>query len=146
DCEDLLTRNDDPADAAIVGAIEQRYLSRCEYVSVPSPSIASCLRQEYGIGPTVLYNVFPVHLAKGLVAPKQRQKSARLRLHWVGQTIGRGRGLEEAVEAASLLNDSAELHVRGRLAIGQASFLQELERRFQISIKLHPVVPHDELL
>ena len=112
DCEDLLTRSTDAAEAGIIGAIEKCYLSRCAYITVPSPAIGVCLNREYGVDSTVLYNVFPLNQAKGLSAPEQRPQNTRMRLHWVGQTIGRGKGIEEAAEAAALLGD-VELHIRG---------------------------------
>lgn len=92
DCEDLLSEHGTgPAD--IVRLIERTYLSECDYVSTPSQGIADRLQHDYGIKPPlVLYNVFPLHLTKGLLTPAQRPSSSVVRLHWFSQTIGPGRG------------------------------------------------------
>ena len=147
DCEDLLTARDS-AEARMVRVIEKAYLPLCQYVSVPSPAIAAQLQREYNNirTPTVLYNVFPLQFASELAPPKERPAARRLRLHWVGQTIGSDKGLEDAFEAVALLGESAELHIRGRLAQGRGSFIRDLERRYEVNVKLYPLVHHDNLV
>jgi glycosyltransferase involved in cell wall biosynthesis len=146
DCEDLLTARDS-VDGRMVRVIEKAYLPLCRYVSVPSPAIAAQLQREYKIGrPTVLYNVFPLQLASELVPPRERSAGPRLRLHWVGQTIGPDKGIEDAFEAVALLGEHAELHIRGRVAHGCPSLIHDLERRYGINVKLYPLVHHDNLV
>jgi glycosyltransferase involved in cell wall biosynthesis len=148
DCEDLLTgRDGNSLENQITRVLERTHLSRCHYVSVPSPGIGSALQQQNRIPtPTVLYNVFPLHLADGMLSPKDRTSSSRLRLHWVGQTIGPGKGIEDAFAAAAHLGDVAELHIRGMVANGYESLLRDLERHYGVKAKFHPVVHHDELV
>ena len=144
DCEDLLAENrSDPAD--IVELIQRRYLSLCDYVSVPSKSIGDRLSRDYAIpSPHILYNVAPAELADGMTSPKERPTKPALRLHWFGQTVGPGRGIEEAIAALSLLaNPRVELHLRGRLDSDHRSTLQALSRQHGVVDKLffHPTVP-----
>jgi glycosyltransferase involved in cell wall biosynthesis len=146
DCEDLLSeRETDPAD--IVRLIETTYLRECNYVSTPSRAIAARLQSDYGIeSPVVLYNVFPIRMADGMIPPPQRPKSTVLRLHWFGQTIGRGRGIEEAIEACGLLEEPVELNIRGNPAAGFEATLQDLASRYKVNLKLHPQIEHDDLI
>src|ERR1051325_80489 len=116
DCEDLLAEAS--ADlSTLADRVERRYLPSCDYISVPSDCMARRLMENHAIAtPTVLYNVYPTRLAEGMLRPEARPMNAKLRFHWFSQTIGEGRGLEEAIEALSLLNTKPELHLRGRLS------------------------------
>ena len=116
DCEDLLA---EPGTEfhQIARRIQEKYLPVCDYVSVPSGQIAQRLTEQHAvIPPIVLYNVFPMRLAKGMVEPLLRPQNKKLRFHWFSQTIGEGRGLEEAIKALSLLTEQSELNLRGRVA------------------------------
>jgi glycosyltransferase involved in cell wall biosynthesis len=148
DCEDLLAElGSDPPE--IVRLIEKEFLPRCDYVSVPSQCIGEHLMRTYHIrNPVVLYNVFPTALAEGMPPPHQRITRRVLRVHWFSQTIGAGRGLEEAVEAVGLLDQDVELHLRGRIADGFQTKLEELARQCNAGGKIivHPTVGHDELI
>ncbi len=146
DCEDLLAENNtDPVE--LVRAIERNYLHDCDYVSVPSKNIACRLEEQYGIRtPLVLYNVFPVSLAEGMLAPSGRPANPALRLHWFSQTVGPGRGLEEAIEAVGMLDGAVELHLRGNPSMGYSSVLTDLARGRGVSLKFHPQVDHDDLI
>jgi len=146
DCEDLLSEaGTDPAD--IVRSIERAYLPHCNYISVPSKEIARWLEGNYCIeAPLVLYNVFPLSLANGMPAPDMRPASRTLKLHWFGQTLGPGRGIEEALEAAGLLGPNVELHLRGNPSKGYREILEELALRHQATLVLHDQVDHDVLI
>lgn len=146
DCEDLLAEHGtDPPE--IVRLIERKYLSRCEYVSVPSLGIAERLKEDYDIKQTVvLYNVFPLYLTKGMLPPNQRRKDSIVRLHWFSQTIGQGRGIEEAVEAAGMINEGVELHLRGQVNREYELKLYELAKKHKATLKIHPQVDHDDLI
>jgi glycosyltransferase involved in cell wall biosynthesis len=69
-------------------------------------------------------------------------------LHWFGQTIGEGRGLEDAVKALAYISEPIELHLRGRLAAKYRSSLEELSNRHNVTAKIffHPPVPPEELV
>lgn len=146
DCEDLLSeRETDPAD--IVRLIETTYLAQCAYVSAPSQGIADKLQSQYSIqAPVVLYNVFPQSLAAGMLPPLERPASSLLRLHWFSQTIGAGRGIEEAMEACGMLGAGVELHLRGNPSEGYEAILRALASQHNVNLKLHSQVDHDDLI
>jgi glycosyltransferase involved in cell wall biosynthesis len=148
DCEDLLAYADGER-TDLVRAIEAEYLPSCNYVATASQAMADRLKQDYSIGhPLVLYNVYPLAMAEKLLPPNQRPPRPVLRLHWFGQTIGPGRGIEEAVEALSLLPPDAELHVRGQFQQGYRERLNDLEAKFGLAgrVVYHAPTHHDELL
>lgn len=146
DCEDLLSEHD-PSDSELIGLIERKYLPLCDYVSVPSQCIANKLVKDYSIdNPLVLYNVFPLYLADGMIPPMKRPIKSKLRLHWFGQVIGPGRGIEEAIEAVGLLGEAVELHLRGYISEGYKEILHTLAHRYKVALRLWPQVDHDDLI
>lgn len=147
DCEDLLAEHA-PATAGLTHAIEQRYLPRCQYVSIPSQAMAEKLRAAHRLEkqPTVLYNVFPLALADGLLPPALRPTDDILRVHWFSQTIGPQRGLEEAMTALGLVGAGVELHLRGNWAGGYERVLQQLAQQHRVKIIIYPQIQHDELI
>ena len=147
DCEDLLSdRGTDPVN--IVRLIEGTYLSDCDYVSTPSQGIAKRLQGDHGVEPpVVLYNVFPLHLAEGMLPPAERSPSSVVRLHWFSQTIGPDRGIEEAIESCGMLdNEAIELHLRGSASASFVATLEALASRHRVRLKLHPQIQHDDLI
>jgi glycosyltransferase involved in cell wall biosynthesis len=146
DCEDLLSENGtDPV--GIVQQIEKTYLPLCDYISTASEGIGARLERDYGVQPpVVLYNVFPLHLANGLLPPGQRPESQQLRLLWFSQTIGPGRGIEEAIEAVAMLDNRVELHLRGSPSGGYESVLRALARHRKVDLRIHSQIDHDDLI
>jgi glycosyltransferase involved in cell wall biosynthesis len=148
DCEDLLAEAR-PDQAKGVRLIEGRYLPDCKYVSAPSRAIAGRLQMTYAINPPlVLYNVFPTRLAQRLLPPRERVQRRGLRLHWFGQTIGAGRGLEDAIDALHMLPPDVELHVRGQLDPSFGAELESWRQRFELQDRVvyHPTLDHDDLI
>lgn len=148
DCEDLLSETGEPSCEAI-RAIERRYLTECQYVSVTSNCMAACLMTTYAIArPTVLYNVFPVSLAEGLMPPLARPTVPPLRLHWFSQTLGIERGLQDILEACARLGERVELHLRGHASEQRKSVIQDFADRCGVTnaIKFHPLIGHDEVV
>jgi glycosyltransferase involved in cell wall biosynthesis len=148
DCEDLLSEWGSDADD-MVRYIEKKYLPLCNYISVPSRSIAARIVNEYGVKyPVILYNVFPVNLAQGMKPPASRPIGEALRLHWFGQTIGEGRGVEEAILAVTSLRGKVEIHLRGCISEGYRLRLESLANNegSNARIAFHPPVDHDELI
>ena len=144
DCEDLLAEVDDSA-AAMVRSVERAYLPACDYVSATSSAMAARLQQQYQIAAAVWYNVFPLAQAGCLPPPEQRPANTALRLHWVGQTAGPGKGLEEAMEAAALVAGGVELWVRGTPAGDFGVKLEHMAREKNVPLTFLPHVHHDEL-
>ncbi len=146
DCEDLLAHA--PSEPrAVLRAIEAKYLPRCAYVSTASPLMAEQLVRDHRIPPpVVLYNVFPLELADGMLAPSERRAARVLRLHWFGQTIGPGRGLEEAVAALAHLPGEVELHLRGNPSAGYRERLEALAGGERHRLFFMPPLEHDEVI
>jgi glycosyltransferase involved in cell wall biosynthesis len=133
----------------IVRHIERKYLPACNYVSVPSQAIAKRLQEANAIpAPVLLYNVFPRSLADSIPAPAERPTKSTLRLHWFGQTIGPGRGVEDAVEAVKLIGPGVELHLRGVISGEYRATLTDLARQpdAPANIFFHPQIDHDDLI
>jgi glycosyltransferase involved in cell wall biosynthesis len=147
DCEDLLAETGDKFCEAN-RLIEQKYLRQCDYITATSNAMADYLADTYKIArPVVLYNVFPLSLAEGIAPPPQRKPHEKLRLHWVSQTVGPDRGLQDVFEACAGLADQVEIHLRGRVSETHKSILLgEAERRgVTACLRFHPVIDRDEL-
>ena len=110
--------------------------------------MAEYLANTYNIPPpVVLYNVFPLSLADGVLPPSQRKPHPKLRLHWVSQTIGPDRGLQDAFEACAGLADQLEIHLRGRVSEQHRRELMAVAERWGVAgcLNFHPVIDRDEL-
>jgi glycosyltransferase involved in cell wall biosynthesis len=148
DCEDLLSEVGSDSDN-VIRYIEGRYLPLCDYSSVPSQGIAERIAKQYGVkSPLVLYNVFPSNLAQDMEPPASRPITQTLKLHWFGQTIGEGRGIEEALLAIKSLKGKVELNLRGWVSQRYRMMLESLAEKQCSSAKIvfHPPVDHDELI
>ena len=146
DCEDLLVHTPEEP-RAVLRAIEAEYLPRCSYISTASPLMAEQLVQHRHIpAPLVLYNVFSLALAEGMLIPALRPAARAMRLHWFGQTIGLGRGLEDAIAALSHLPAEAELHLRGNPSPGVREKLEALAGRERHRLFFLPPLQHDEVI
>ena len=146
DCEDLLAHAPNEP-RVLLRAIEAKYLPGCDYVSTASPLMAEQLVRDHAIPPpAVLYNVFPLELARGMLAPRERPADGGVRLHWFGQTIGPGRGLEDAVAALARLPGEVELHLRGNPAAGYREKLEALAGKERKRLIFLPPIEHDQVI
>lgn len=85
----------------LVKHIEDKYLPQVNYVTAASPLIAKAYHKLYNYHePTVLNNVFSLSFLQIVPAPRPNKE---LKLFWFSQTIGKGRGIEDAITAISLL-------------------------------------------
>lgn len=102
--------------------IEARYMPQCDYVTAASEGIARAYAEVLGIEPpTTILNVFPLAERDEPVptALMESEKSVdTLSLYWFSQTIGPGRGLEDALEALLYLEDHVVLSLRGTWSAG----------------------------
>jgi glycosyltransferase involved in cell wall biosynthesis len=112
----------------LAAAIERRFLRSCAYVTAASPGIAKAYSQKYGIPqPETILNVFP--LCERPSEFRGGDEGAPLRLYWFSQTIGRDRGLEDAIRALGILRDQTiELHLRGEWCHGYEAEFFELAK------------------
>lgn len=149
DCEDLLGEWSG-GEARVARLIEARYLGACDYVSVPSRAVADYLVERHGVRrPLVLYNVHPLRLARDLEPPRCRPgPGSGLRLHWLGQTLGPDRGVEDALAALAELGEGVELHVRARVPEAARRWLDEHlgDDGGRRRVILHPPVSPEELI
>jgi hypothetical protein len=146
DCEDLLAHGQSDA-AKIALLIEKTYLAQCDYVSVPSKGVAADLLKTHGkLNSVVLYNFFPTARLGSTPPPCQRKQSDVIKLYWFSQTIGSGRGIEDALAAAAILGNGVELHLRGKWASGYEEKIRNTAQRLKVSLHSHPVIDPDLLL
>jgi glycosyltransferase involved in cell wall biosynthesis len=148
DCEDLLAETDKRF-ALANKLIELKYLGQCDYVTATSNAMAQHLVDAYKTRRSaVLYNVFSRSLAEGMIPPERREPHPKLRLHWVSQTIGPDRGLEDAFEACAGLADQVEIHLRGRVSEAHRAILVQQAERFGVAgcLFFHPRIHHDKLI
>src|SRR5262249_32359711 len=76
-----------------------------------SEAIAAEYRRVHGVEAAVIHNTFPLPAE----APDfSRRDPSTLRLYWFSQTIGPGRGLEQAIAAIGRAGVAAELTLLGK--------------------------------
>jgi glycosyltransferase involved in cell wall biosynthesis len=107
----------------------RRLLPECRHVTAASPAIARRCTQAYGAKPEVILNVYPRSEAPAVFEiPPVPDARHPARLYWFSQTIGPGRGLEEALAVLALMRLPVELHLRGFVDSGYREFLLRLAR------------------
>jgi glycosyltransferase involved in cell wall biosynthesis len=104
---------------ALAERVERAVLARAAFVTTSSEAIGRAYERRYGVAPTVVHNTFPLPPQ----APPVAASRDRFRAYWFSQTIGPGRGLEDAVAALGNMPLPAEIVLRGR---PQAGYLEAL--------------------
>ena len=117
--------------------IERAVLPTARFLTTSSEAIAAAYARAYGLRPLVVHNVFPLPAEPPDTAPAPGEG---LRLYWFSQTIGPGRGLEDAVRAMGLAAIPGELHLRGR---AMPPYLLELERLAEVVAPALKIVVHE---
>jgi len=108
---------------ALAERIEHAVLPGAAFVTAGSEAIAAAYRQRDGIAAAVVRNTF----ALPAQAPDlSRVDPARLRIYWFSQTIGPGRGLEDAILAIGRAGVAAHLALRGQPRAGYLAALRAL--------------------
>jgi hypothetical protein len=109
DLEDFFTGEppEGSLDHRLAERIEREILPGARFLTASSRPIAGAYAAKYGVAAETIHNVFPL---PGRPPDLPLRPEGPLRLYWFSQTIGPGRGLEDAIEA--------ELHLRG--AIGES--------------------------
>ena len=149
DLEDFHSAESEASDAAFTHAlaarVERAVLGRAAVLTTSSAAIASAYRDKYGVLPRVVGNTFPLPAR----APEfGARRNGPLRLYWFSQTIGAGRGLEDAVLAMGRAGVDGELHLRGRPANGYLTELQRVAAAHapKLAIVHHPPAPPDSMV
>ena len=127
DLEDFHSGETSGADAdlvdALAGRVERSVMSGAAFVTTSSDAIAAAYQSRDGLRPTVIDNTFPLPLRAPDVS---RADAARLRVYWFSQTIGPGRGLEDAIRALGRAGVDSHLALRGRAQPGYFEALAAL--------------------
>lgn len=111
---------DAPLVDALAARVEESVVEGAAFVTTSSEAIAAEYERACGIDAAVIHNTFPLPTQ---VPDFSRSRLPVLRLFWFSQTIGPGRGLEQAVAAIGRVDSDAELTLLGR---PHASFVDEL--------------------
>ncbi len=146
DLEDFYSGDhpDEPDLVKIIERVETEVLGGARFLTAASVGIADAYRSSYGVDPVTIHNTFPLPDA----APETPTPRDALKLYWFSQTIGRGRGLEDAVEALRRAGAPAELHLRGN---PDPVFVAQLETFVsanapELRLVLHEPAPPDEMV
>lgn len=117
---------------------ERATLPHAAFLTTSSAAIAEAYRAAYGVSTIVVHNVFSLP-----PEPPPARPARRLRVYWFSQTIGPGRGLEDAARALARIGPRAELHLRGRPLAGYAEGLRRLLG--EVPLEVHPPAPPDDM-
>ena len=130
---------------ALAEATERRVFRQAAFVTTSSDGIADAYEEKYGRRPLVTNNTFP--LPQRQPDFSSRNGSA-LRFYWFSQSIGRGRGLEEFIQAAGLAGIGCELHLRGKPLGVYLAGLRELAARSapRLTMVHHDPAPPDQMV
>ncbi|MDB6171248.1 MAG: glycosyl transferase family 1 [Chthoniobacteraceae bacterium] len=147
--EDLLPEARRLRPLRMLRRLEQLLLRRASHSSCPSSSMSQSLGAEYGAPlPKVIYNAFLWSDRLALDGQiKDRKLLNRPSIHWVSQTIGPGRGLEDLFGAIPYLTKDVEIHLRGTLVNGGREWLEAIiPNEWSSRIFVHALVSETELL
>jgi hypothetical protein len=110
--------------------LERNLLPGCVHLTAASPLIGLEYSKRYNVSPRTVLNVFPRSMApEAPVDPGPISANRPARIYWFSQTIGPGRGLEEAVAILGLMRTPVELQLRGFPSPGYPERLNELAAR-----------------
>jgi glycosyltransferase involved in cell wall biosynthesis len=147
--EDLLPEVRKHRPLKLLKRLEREALRQAAYSSCPSRAMSDALAQEYECcPPAVVYNAFSWADRQRLDGKmKDRRNRAVPSIHWYSQTLGPGPGLEELLEALPLVRSEAEIHLRGKMAVGfENAFRSRVPEPWRSRIFIHDLVSNDELL
>ena len=122
---------------ALAERIERAVLPGAAFLTAASPAIAAAYVDKYGVHPIPIHNVFPLPARAPDLCPSPGEG---LRLYWFSQTIGPGRGLEDAVSAMGVGSVPGELHLRGRAV---PDYLERLTRLAEEAAPRLKIVHHE---
>ena len=129
DLEDFHSAESEAPDRALSHAlasrVENAILGQATFLTASSEGIAQAYHEEYGVSPHVIHNTFELPRT---MPDFSRARPDVLRLYWFSQTIGVGRGLEDAISAMGIAGVPGELTLRGRPVPGYIDDLQRLAK------------------
>lgn len=115
DLEDFHTAEQDESATArlshaLAHHVQQAILGKAAFLTAGSEAISEAYMQQYGLRPLTLNNAFSLPLTAPDLTPSP---GTGLRVVWLSQTVGPGRGIEDAILAMGMHNIPGELHLRG---------------------------------
>jgi glycosyltransferase involved in cell wall biosynthesis len=127
DFEDLHSAETAGVEAPLVDAladrVERAVAAGAAFVTTSSEPIADAYDERLGVRPAVIHNTFALPSQPPDIS---RVDPSRLRLYWFSQTIGPGRGLEDAILALGRSGVAAHLAMRGRAQPGYLAALESM--------------------
>lgn len=129
--------------------LERDLLTGGVHASCPSRAMSEALAAAYGCKPpTVVFNAFPWAERKTIDGVRKDRRDCGVpSIHWVSQTLGPGRGLEDLLAALPYVQSGAEIHLRGHAAPEMEQWVQGLiPERWRARVFFHSLVPNDQLL
>jgi glycosyltransferase involved in cell wall biosynthesis len=129
---------------ALAMRVERAVLPKAAFLTTSSEAIAQAYRERHGLQPSVIHNAFPLPARP----PATNGQGERFRAYWFSQTIGPGRGLEDAVVALGRVRQATELVLRGRAQSGYLDTLRALasEQPGRPTILHEPPASPDEMV
>lgn len=148
DLEDLHTAESVAPDQVLhhglARRVLERVLPRARFATTGSEGMAERYREEFGVRPAVLHNVFRLPSSTPAIA---REHDGPLRLYWFSQTIGPGRGIEDMVSAALAAGVPAEITLRGRVAGDYVDRVRRMTAAApNVSLTIEPPCDPDRLI
>jgi glycosyltransferase involved in cell wall biosynthesis len=129
--------------------LEQACLPECSYVTAASPLIGEAYARFVTEPPRTLLNVFPLAEAPGAPVDSPSDRSGPgPSLYWFSQTVGGGRGLENAIAALGRMKVEARLHLRGEVSDSYRQELLRFARDHGVADRVHflPSAMPDEMV
>jgi glycosyltransferase involved in cell wall biosynthesis len=132
-------------DDALAARVEADVVRGAAFLTTSSEAIGEAYRNAYGVTASVIHNTFPMPDRE---PDFSRADPSRLRVYWFSQTIGPGRGLEDAIAALGRADVAAELALRGRPQIAYLESLTALAAREapKLTIVHQPPAPPDAMI
>lgn len=118
---------------ALIARIELVALQPATFLTAGSQAIADEYASRYCVRPFAINNVFSLPRQAPDFSPSP---AGELRFVWLSQTVGKGRGLEDAVEAIGLAGINAGLTLRGSAVAGYLDGLRDFAGKVAPKLKI----------
>ncbi|AFM04286.1 glycosyl transferase group 1 [Bernardetia litoralis DSM 6794] len=130
--------------------IENKYFPKADYITAASPLYVDFYNKLYQSLPSILpiLNVFDDIGEQEIKEYKDRKNTKNLSLYWFSQTTGKGRGIEQIIEALNVIDrNDIELHLRGEVNQETKEYFLTLAKTQNIkeNIFFHELVSNQEL-
>lgn len=128
--------------------LEARVLRASAHSASPSRAMSMALSEAYGCRPpAVVYNAFAWADRQGIDGQRRDRTGQAPSVHWVSQTLGPGRGLEELLAALPMVERPFQVHLRGVPVAGFELWLSgRIPAMFRPRVFTHDLVSNDKLL